>query len=155
MAYGSPSSLDEVGDYLAQVRGGRGSSPDEIEHLKQRYQRVGGQTPLLQITKSQADALQKKLIADDTPARVLFGMKHWHPFVEDVVEKIGIDNPPTLIGLALTPLYSKLSIGGYEQSGQRGLARTDSNFAFFMVKSWAKKPAPIMGLANPVSDGVS
>src|SRR5437667_22079 len=55
MAYGSPNSLDEVGDYLAQVRGGRVSTPEEIEHLKQRYQRVGGQTPLLQITKSQDD----------------------------------------------------------------------------------------------------
>src|SRR6266699_449698 len=77
MAYGSPNSLDEVGDYLAQVRGGRVSTPEEIEHLKQRYQRVGGQTPLFQITKSQADALEKKLVADGTPARVLFGMKNW------------------------------------------------------------------------------
>src|SRR5256885_13690910 len=42
MAYGSPSSLDEVGDYLAQVRGGRGSSPDEIEHLKRSEERRVG-----------------------------------------------------------------------------------------------------------------
>src|SRR2546422_8774976 len=113
MAYGSPSSLDEVGDYLAQVRGGRGSSPDEIEHLKQRYQRVGGQTPLLQITKPQADALQKKLIADDTPARVLFGMKHWHPCVEDVVEKISTDHLPILVVQGVAPNYSNLSICSY------------------------------------------
>src|SRR5436190_20473616 len=100
MAYGSPSSLDEVGDYLAQVRGGRGSCPDEIEHLKRRYQRVGGHTPLFQITKSQADALEKKRVADGAPARVCFGMEDWHPFVEDVVEKISIDNQPLLIGHA-------------------------------------------------------
>ena len=154
MAYGSPNSLDQVSDYLAQVRGGRDSSQEEIERLKHRYQRVGGQTPLLQITKSQAEALEQRLIADGTPAKVSFGMKHWHPFVEDVVEKIGIDNPPTLIGLALTPLYSKLSIGGYEQSVRRGLARTDSNLAFVMVKSWHKQPALIMALANRVSDGL-
>ena len=155
MAYGSPSSLDEVGDYLAQVRGGRGSSPDEIEHLKQRYQRVGGQTPLLQITKSQADALQKKLIADDTPARVLFGMKHWHPFVEDVVEKISTDNPPILVGLALAPHYSKLSIGSYEDSVRRGLARKHSNVPFVMVKSWHTEPSLITALSTRVSEGLS
>jgi len=91
MAYGSPNSLDEVGDYLSQVRGGRGSTPEEIEHLKQRYRRVGGRTPLLEITRSQADALEKELLTDGIPARVTFGMKHWHPFVEDVVEKIGAD----------------------------------------------------------------
>src|SRR5207244_7705937 len=127
MAYGSPSSLDEVGDYLAQVRGGRGSSPDEIEHLKQRYQRVGGQTPLFQITKSQADALEKKLVADGTPASVLFGMKHWHPFVEGVVEKISIDNPPILVGLGLAPHYSQLSIGGYAHRVRSSFAMKGTN----------------------------
>src|SRR2546429_616491 len=60
MAYGSPNSLDQVSDYLAQVRGGRDSSQEEIERLKHRYQRVGGQTPLLQITKSQAEALKQQ-----------------------------------------------------------------------------------------------
>ena len=152
MAYGSPSSLDEVGDYLAQVRGGRGSSPDEIERLKQRYQRVGGQTPLLQITKSQAGALQKRLIADGVPARVSFGMKHWHPFVEDVVEKISIDNPPILVGLALAPHYSKLSIGGYEDSVRRGLARKHSKVPFVMVKSWHTEPSLITALSTRVSN---
>ena len=155
MAYGSPSSLDEVGDYLAQVRGGRGSSPDEIEHLKQRYQRVGGQTPLLQITKSQADVLQKKLIADGAPARVSFGMKHWHPFIEDVVEKISIDNPPILVGLALAPHYSKLSIGGYEDSVRRGLARKYPNVPFVMVKNWHTEPSLITALSTRVSSALS
>jgi len=155
MAYGSPSSLDEVGDYLAQVRGGRGSTPEEIEHLKQRYQRVGGQTPLFQITKSQADALEKKLVADGTPARVLFGMKHWRPFVEDVVEKISIDNPPILVGVALAPHYSKLSIGGYEDSVRRGLARKDSNIPFVMVKSWHTEPSLITALSTRVSSALS
>jgi len=155
MAYGSPNSLDEVGDYLAQVRGGRVSSPEEIEHLKQRYQRVGGQTPLLQITKSQADALEKKLVADGAPARVSFGMKHWRPFVEDIVEKISIDNPPILVGLALAPHYSKLSIGGYEDSVRRGLARKDSNIPFVMVKSWHTEPSLITALSTRVSSALS
>ncbi len=155
MAYGSPNSLDEVGDYLAQVRGGRVSTPEEIEHLKQRYQRVGGQTPLLQITKSQTNALEKKLIADGTPARVLFGMKHWHPFVEDVVEKISINNPPILVGLALAPHYSKLSIGGYEDSVRRGLARKHSNVPFVMVKNWHIQPSLITALSNRVSHAMS
>src|SRR2546430_13770517 len=140
MAYGSPNSLDQVSDYLAQVRGGRDSSQEEIERLKHRYQRVGGQTPLLQITKSQAEALEQRLIADGTPAKVSFGMKHWHPFVEDVVEKIGIDNPPTLIGLALTPLYSKLSIGGYAQSPLTGISQCSSTLAFGQVNRRQKKP---------------
>lgn len=154
MAYGSPNSLDEVGDYLSQVRGGRGSSPDEIEHLKQRYRRVGGRTPLLEITRSQADALEKKLLTDGIPARVSFGMKHWHPFVEDVVEKISADNPPILVGVALAPHYSKLSIGGYEASVRRGLARKNSSVQFLMVKSWHTESSLIKALSARVGDGL-
>ncbi len=154
MAYGSPNSLDEVGDYLSQVRGGRGSSPDEIEHLKQRYRRVGGRTPLLEITRSQSDALEKKLLREGMRARVSFGMKHWHPFVEDVVEKISADNPPILVGVALAPHYSKLSIGGYEDSVRRGLARKNSNVQFVMVKSWHTQSSLIKALSARVSNGL-
>src|SRR5437879_8616268 len=155
MAYGSPNSLDEVGEYLAQVRGGCVSSPEEIEHLMQRYQRVGGQTPLHHINKSQTSALDKNLVADGTAARVLFGMKHWHPFVEDVVEKMSIDNPPVLVGLALAPHYSKLSTGGYEDSVRRGLARKSWNIHFVMVKSWHKEPSLITALSSRVSRALS
>src|SRR2546425_3107736 len=155
MAYGSPNSLDEVRDYLAQVRGGRAPSPDEVEHLKQRYRRVGGRTPLLRITESQADALEKKLLADGVRARVSFGMKHWHPFVGDVVEKISIDNPPILVGLALAPHYSKLSIGGYEDSVKRGLARKNSNVNFVMVKNWHTESSLITALSIRVSNALS
>jgi ferrochelatase len=154
MAYGSPDSLDEVADYLAQVRGGRSSSPAEIEHLKQRYRRVGGRTPLLQITKAQAEALEKKLVAEGIPARVSFGMKHWHPFVEDVVEKIDLDNPPALIGLALAPHYSKLSIGGYEDSVRRGLAKKNSNTRFIMVKDWHTQPSLITALSSRIKNSL-
>ena len=154
MAYGSPNSLDEVRDYLAQVRGGRAPSPDEVEHLKQRYRRVGGRTPLLRITESQADALEKKLLADGVRARVSFGMKHWHPFVGDVVEKISLDNPPILIGLALAPHYSKLSIGGYEDSVRRGLAKKNSDVQFVMAKSWHTQPSLIKALSARVSNGL-
>ena len=152
MAYGSPNSLDEVADYLSQVRGGRGSSLDEIEHLKNRYQRVGGRTPLLQITKAQSEALEKKLVAEGLPARVSYGMKHWHPFIEDVVEKIDLDNPPALVGVALAPHYSKLSIGGYEDSVRRGLAKKNSSRRFIMVKSWHLQPSLIRALSSRVSN---
>src|SRR2546427_7455793 len=150
MAYGSPNSLDEVGDYLAQVRGERAPSPDEVEHLKQRYRRVGGRTPLLRITESQADALEKKLLADGVRAGVSFGMKHWHPFVGDVVEKISLDNPPILIGLALAPHYSKLSIGGYQGRVRRGLGNKKSEAQVVLGKRWHTPPPFFKGPSRPV-----
>ena len=135
MAYGSPNSLEEVGEYLRQVRGGRLPTPEEVVRLQDRYRQVGGQTPLLKMTLAQAKALEEKLQSERIDSKVHVGMKHWHPFIEDVVEKIVTDGAASVIGFALAPHYSRLSIGGYADAVRRGLARTERPVAFTMVES--------------------
>src|SRR5207245_1865819 len=80
MAYGSPNSLDEVGEYLRQVRGGRLPTPEDVDRLRDRYRQVGVQTPLLKITLAQAKALEERLRSERIDSTVYVGMKHWHPF---------------------------------------------------------------------------
>jgi protoporphyrin/coproporphyrin ferrochelatase len=154
MAYGSPDSLDEVGEYLRQVRGGRLPSPGDVERLRDRYRQVGGQTPLLRITLAQAIALEEKLQSRQFDSKVYIGMKHWHPFIEDVVEKIVNDGAPSIIGLALAPHYSKLSIGGYVDAVRRGLARTTRPVPFNMVESWHDQQSLINALSRRVRDSL-
>jgi ferrochelatase len=154
MAYGSPNSLDEVGEYLRQVRGGRLPTPEEVERLRERYRQVGGQTPLLKITLAQARSLEEKLQSGGLDSKVHVGMKHWHPFIEDVVEKIATDGASSLIGLALAPHYSKLSIGGYTDAVKRGLARTERPVQFTMVESWHDQQSLITALSRRVQDGL-
>ena len=154
MAYGSPSSLDSVGEYLLQVRGGRKPSEEEIERLKERYRRVGGSTPLLQVTSAQAKALQDRFPSESASVQVHFGMKHWHPFVEDVIAGIAMHNSPLIVGVALAPQYSRLAIGGYEEGVRRGLARGGPDTPFIMIKSWHTQPSLISALAERVRNGL-
>jgi protoporphyrin/coproporphyrin ferrochelatase len=154
MAYGSPNSLDEVGEYLRQVRGGRLPTPEDVERLRDKYRQVGGQTPLLKITLAQAKALEEKLQSQQFDSKVYIGMKHWHPFIEDVVEKIVNDGAPSIIGLALAPHYSKLSIGGYVDAVRRGLARTTRPVPFNMVESWHDQQSLITAWSRRVHDGL-
>jgi protoporphyrin/coproporphyrin ferrochelatase len=152
MAYGSPNSLDEVGEYLRQVRGGRSPTPEEVERLKDRYRQVGGKTPLLKITLAQAKALEEKLQSERIDSKVSIGMKHWHPFIEDVVEKIVSDGSASIVGLALAPHYSRLSIGGYSDAVRRALARIGRRVPFAMVESWHDQQSLISALSRRVSD---
>ena len=154
MAYGSPSSLDDVGEYLRQVRGGRLPTNEEIERLTERYRQVGGKTPLLKITLAQAKGLEEKLQSEGRDSRVYVGMKHWHPFIEDVVEKIVDDGGSSVIGFALAPHYSRLSIGGYADAVKRGLARTGRPVPFTMVESWYDQPSLISALSRRVRDSL-
>jgi len=154
MAYGSPNSLDEVGEYLRQVRGGRSSTPEEIERLTERYRQVGGQTPLLKITLAQAKALEQRLQSERLDSPVYVGMKHWHPFIEDVVEKIVSDGSASIVGLALAPHYSRLSIGGYSDAVRRALASIGRSVPFAMVESWHDQQSLISALSRRVRDGL-
>jgi hypothetical protein len=61
MAYGGPDSLEDVEPYLLDVRGGRTTPPDLVEEIRARYERIGGKSPLLEITNAQAKALQERL----------------------------------------------------------------------------------------------
>ena len=50
LAYGSPETPDQVEPYFRHIRGGRTPSPEAVEHLRHRYELIGGRTPLLAIT---------------------------------------------------------------------------------------------------------
>lgn len=154
MAYGSPNSLDEVGPYLSQVRGGREPTPEAVERLREKYRQVGGRTPLLRITLAQAKGLEEKLRVGNLHATVYVGMKHWHPFIEEAVLKIVKNGATSIIGIALAPHYSKLSIGGYEDQVVRSLAKHDSKIPFTMVKSWHTEESLIRALSNRVTDSL-
>jgi ferrochelatase len=125
MAYGAPNSLDEIEPYYTDIRGGRRPStgvrgaeaprarpPENLRQLVARYQRIGGRTPLLDITREQARALQTEL---GDRFRVYVGMKHWHPYIAAAVDEIARDGLRRVIALALAPHYSRLSIDGYVQ----------------------------------------
>src|SRR5437016_3970886 len=153
MAYGSPNSLEEVGEYLRQVRGGRSTTPAEVERLRERYRQVGGRTPLLKTTLAQAAALQSRFDSDHVPTRVYVGMKHWHPFIEETVQNIAHDGASSIVGLALAPHYSRLSIGGYDEAVRRGLDKTKP-VPFSMIESWHTQPHLIQALTQRVQTGL-
>ncbi len=155
MAYGSPNSLDEVGDYLSEVRGGRKPTAAEVEALKERYRLVGGRTPLLEITLSQAKKLEQRLGEEEVDGKVYVGMKHWHPYIEETVQNIVQDGATSIVGIALAPHYSRLSIGGYDEKVRKGLAKLGVEIPFVMVRDWHTEPSLIKALANHVRQGLS
>jgi ferrochelatase len=63
MTYGSPRDLDDVGAYITRVRGGREPSPELLTEFRRRYE-VIGMSPLIDITRRQAAALEEFLGAD-------------------------------------------------------------------------------------------
>lgn len=158
MAHGAPESLDDIGAYLQHIMKGRPPSQEIVDQVKERYGLVGGKSPLLEITRQQASVLEKRLNADDgkkdTHFRVYIGMRHWHPFIAETVQEIIAEPPDRLIALSLAPQYSKLSVGGYNDTLKKALADVKSVLSVQWVKSWHKQPDLIDAFADRLKSGL-
>src|SRR5688500_10395369 len=128
MAYGSPERPEEIRPYLEDIRAGRPVSDDAVEELAERYRRIGGRSPLDEITERQRAALEREL-----GVPVFVGMKHWRPRIADAVEQALAGGADTIVGLVLAPHYSRLSIEGYRERLETALGgRADLRF----VERW-------------------
>ena len=128
MAYGSPSRPEDIPAYFEDIRGGRPVRPEAVAELAERYRRIGGSSPLNEITERQRAALEH-----DLGAPVYVGMKHWTPRIADAVEQALGAGAERIVGLVLAPHYSGISIGGYRERLESSVAgRAD----LVMIESW-------------------
>jgi ferrochelatase len=142
MAYGSPSSEEDIPAYLADIREGRTVSAAAVEELTERYRRIGGRSPLDEATEAQRAALEREL---GDP--VFVGMKHWRPRIAEAVNQALEAGADTIVGIVLAPHYSRLSIAGYRQRLFGALAgRAEVRF----VESWHTHDPYIEVLANRI-----
>jgi protoporphyrin/coproporphyrin ferrochelatase len=142
LAHGTPDSLDEMPDYLRLVRGGREPSAELVEEMRHNYAVIGGRSPLTDITRAQAAALQLAL-GDGTP--VLVGMRNWKPFVADALREAAQAGLTRLVALPMAPQYSTLSVGKYKEAVER--SRPDG-MAVRFVDSWHEHPGLLDAFAE-------
>src|SRR5947207_12526609 len=82
MAHGTPSSMDDMPEYLRLVRGGRAPSDELVHEMRHNYEAIGGRSPLTDLTLAQAAALRARL-GHEIPVAV--GMRNWTPFIKDAI----------------------------------------------------------------------
>ena len=110
MAYGGPDSLDDIPGYLADIRAGRTTPRHVVDEITENYRAIGGRSPLLEVTRKQVDALGRV-----GGYACYLGMRHWSPWIEDVVGEMVEDGITRAVGLVLAPHFSALSVAKYQQ----------------------------------------
>jgi len=149
MAYGGPDSLDDVEPYLLDVRGGRPVSPEFAAEIKARYARIGGRSPIRELTEAQAAGVQR-LLGDRFAVRV--GMRHWHPYIADAVERMVAARQRRLVGIVLAPHYSSMSVGAYQK---KLLAATAGRLEVALVRSWGEHTKFLAAVAGRVTQALA
>jgi len=144
MAYGGPGNIDEVEPYLMDVRGGRPTRPQLVEEIRARYARIGGRSPILELTRAQAAGIARAL---GERFSVYVGMRHWHPYIQDVVDEIARAGHTRVVGVAMAPHYSNMSVGAYEK---KLLQAADARLDVALIRTWWQQPQFLDAVANRV-----
>ncbi|MGZ8578148.1 MAG: ferrochelatase, partial [Actinomycetota bacterium] len=122
MAYGTASGPDDIERYYADIRGGRPPSPELLAELKERYAVIGNRFPLLEITRAQAEGLERELnVAEPGRVRAYLGMKHSPPWIADALEQMRADGIERAVGIVMAPHWSGMSVAAYRDRVERDL----------------------------------
>ena len=120
MAHGTPSSLDEMPEYLTLVRGGRPPSAELVHEMRENYGAIGGRSPLTDITEAQAAALRARLGAGHSGRRRHAQLEAVH---QGRARRAGRGRRRRAsIGIPMAPQFSTLSVQKYIDAATRGAA---------------------------------
>jgi ferrochelatase len=145
MAHGTPSSLDEMPEYLRLVRGGRPPSDELIHEMRENYAAIGGRSPLTDITEAQAAALRARL-GPEIP--VAAGMRNWQPFIKDALAELAAAGVTRTIGIPMAPQFSTLSVQKYIDAATGALP---PGMQFESVESFHTHPLLLDAFAERVA----
>jgi len=143
MAYGSPATADDIRPYFEDIRGGRPVSDEAVARLAERYRRIGGRSPLDEVTEAQRAALEREL-----GIPVFVGMKHWQPRIAEAVERALGGGATRIVGVVLAPHFSRMSVGEYRERLEAALEGRDAELV--LVESWHDDPAFVDVVADRV-----
>lgn len=141
MAYGTPYKEEDLERYYTHIRRGRKPSDEMLQDLRDRYDAIGGISPLARITEQQANALGDHLnnIQDDIEFKVYLGLKHIEPFVEDAVQQMKADGIKEAVSIVLAPHFSTFSVKSYNGRAQEEAEKIGGP-SIVSVESWYDEP---------------
>jgi ferrochelatase len=171
---GGPDSLDAVKPFLFNlfsdreiIRLGPSFLQKPLAYLisllrsgktRAAYALIGGRSPINEITRAQAEALEynlKNSTADIQGAGVTVsvGMRYWNPYLEDVIREIHGKGVRRLLVLSLYPHYSVATTGSSLSHLHKILAAYPG-ITVHAIKFWYDSPRYIDALAGQIRQGL-
>ena len=116
IAFGGPTSSEEIRPFLARVTRGLPIPPQRLEEVAHHYEAVGGKSPLKEITFRQAQALQILLQRKGLSLPVYVGMRNVSPFFVETVKQMAGDGIRKALGFILSPYRTEASWDRYQKN---------------------------------------
>ncbi len=118
------------------------------------YRKIGGRSPINEITAAQASALEDMLSEQVKGERFLCspGMRYWHPRTPDVLQELKSKGVERVVGLTLYPHYSRATTGSSLRDFEKAASSLGLNHV--TVKQYSDHPDYIAALENSLRIGL-
>ena len=141
MAHGAPESVDDIPEYLRNIRGGTESTSETIQIISDRYEQIGGKSPLRKITEELCVRLESFLNQQGGQFKVYCGMRNWSPYICDEVKRMKEDGIKRVVAICLAPQFSTWSTRLYFNVFKEALKSCDiEGLDVRYIGSWADHP---------------
>ena len=148
IAFGGPTSMEEVRPFLANVVRGRPIPPERIEEVVHHYEVIGGRSPLNELTQRQADALRVQLERDGLRLPVYVGMRNWHPYFHEALADMQRDGVRRALGVILAAQQSDASWDRYQREVAEARAAVPDAPTVDFAPGWHAHPLFIDAVAD-------
>jgi ferrochelatase len=153
MAYGGPDKLEDVRPYLLDVRHHRPTSEEIFREIEDRYELIGGRSPILELTQAQADGIEGALneqAPDGERWKVWMGMRHWHPYIAQTMGEMRDAGVERAVTMVMAPHYSAMSIGAYNKKVEEAQAGIE----IVAIDRWNLLPGYLDALEERINDAL-
>jgi ferrochelatase len=116
ISFGGPQGPADVRPFLENVLRGRRVSPERLEEVAHHYEAFAGVSPITELTRRQARALEARLARDGCPLPVYVGMRNWHPFLHDTLAEMARVGIRRAVGVILAAHRSYSSCLQYREN---------------------------------------
>ncbi|MEE8577020.1 MAG: ferrochelatase [candidate division Zixibacteria bacterium] len=100
--------------------------------VRARYELIGGGSPLLAWTESQAEQIEQVLAADFGSIKCYVGMRYWKPSIDEAITEAEQDGYKTICFLPMYPQYSRATTGSSFQLADQLMAAKPGMKAVFI-----------------------
>jgi ferrochelatase len=155
IAFGGPTRPEEIRPFLEIVTRGHRIPPARLEEVTHHYEQMpGGRSPLNELTRAQANALQLALAKDGPALPVFFGMRNWHPFLHETLAEMAARGHRRVIGVILSALRCEASWDRYRDDVAEARARTRGAPEVEFAAPWFAHPRFLDAVAARAGDAL-
>ncbi|ATW25700.1 ferrochelatase [Candidatus Formimonas warabiya] len=152
--FGSPHTPEEIEPFLSHILKGKKVPGEMLDKITERYSSIGGSSPLLSITTSQAAGLREELKGQGKDYPVYMGMLHGKPFIKDSVRQMAEEGIDHVVAVSLAPFFSKTSTGAYFQAVREAVEAEQQGIGVSFGKQWHTHPFFIEAVGEKVTAGL-